>query len=85
VFAERTYGLPKIRLHAERCSDVDIAIKRTGITPDFKKDKRNEKDREYAQEHAPHFTDTIDYYIERKHGWKILSTTPDYSGIKLVG
>ena len=47
----------------------------TSIREDFGKDKRKESDRLYPQEHAPHFTDGVDYLIEQKHGWRVKSST----------
>lgn len=63
--------LPKIRLNEDTCKDVVISIHNTERTPDFKKDKKNEKNRSFNQAHATHYTDTIDYYIMQKHGIKV--------------
>lgn len=70
-FAEKDPLLPKIRINEDTCKDVMISIHNTERTPDFKKDKKNEKNRSFNQAHATHFTDTIDYYIMQKHGIKV--------------
>jgi hypothetical protein len=70
-FAEDNPILPKIRINGETCKDVIIAINNTEKTPDFKKDKKNERNRSFNQAHATHYTDTIDYYIMQKHGVKV--------------
>jgi len=70
VLSERNPRLPKIRINEESCKAVAIAIQSTQVTKDLKKNKSAEKDRNYPQEHAPHFTDTMDYYIVEKYKWK---------------
>ena len=79
ILSETNPMLPKIRIN-EECKDVIIAIQVTQITAQFKKDKSNERDRNYPQEHAAHFTDTIDYYLDQKHGWKFNDDTNQRSG-----
>ncbi len=71
ILAEENPYLPKFQVNIDYAKDVIIAMQTTAITPDFKKDKRKEKDRKFPQEHAPHFTDAIDYYFTQKHGWKL--------------
>lgn len=71
ILIEDTPILPHLRISQDNCKDVIIAIQSTQITPDFKKNKTKEKDRNYPQEHAPHYTDTLDYYLIQKHGWKV--------------
>lgn len=68
---EENGDYPKIRINSENCKDVVIAIHNTEVTPDFKKDKKDEKNRAFNQAHAPHYTDTTDYYLQQKHGWKV--------------
>jgi len=62
--------LPKFKINQERCKDVIIALQLTQIKPDFKKNKSKEKDKSFPQEHAPHFTDMLDYYLYEKHAYK---------------
>lgn len=71
LLAETFPGLPKIRFNEENCKDVIIAMQTTEITPDFRKNKSKEKLRDFPQEHAPHYTDTVDYYLMDKHGWQL--------------
>lgn len=70
VFDETSH-LPKVRINEESCKDIIIALQIAEVSRDFQKVKTVEKDRNYPQEHAPHFTDTLDYYLIQKHGWKI--------------
>lgn len=71
ILQERQLGLPRVRVNQEQCKDLIIALQTTEITQDFKKDKSKERDRNFPQEHAPHLTDTLDYYLVQKHGWKV--------------
>jgi hypothetical protein len=71
VLSEENTALPIIRLNDQTCKDVIIAMQITAVKDDFQKDKGREKDRAYPQEHAPHFTDGIDYYMTQKHGWRV--------------
>lgn len=57
----------KVRISKETCKDLIIALNICKVTKDFKKDKSNEKDRAFPQEHAPHLTDTLDYYLVQKY------------------
>ncbi|MEO7175354.1 MAG: hypothetical protein ABI002_06165 [Saprospiraceae bacterium] len=63
-------NLPKVLINEEECKDVIIAIQITDVNADFSKNKSKEKDRDFPQEHAPHFPDTLDYYFVQKHGYK---------------
>ena len=67
VLSEEYKHYPQVRINEEYCKDVIIALQITEITPDFKKDKSKERDRNFPQEHAPHFTDTFDYYLVQKY------------------
>jgi hypothetical protein len=59
--------LPYIRFNADTCEDAIIAIQKTNVTLEHKKDKSDEKKyNDIAQEHAPHFTDALDYYRKQK-------------------
>lgn len=70
ILSEQYSYLPSVRINQERAKDVIIACGATGVTTEFKKDKSKEKDRNFPQEHAPHYTDTLDYYLVQKHGHK---------------
>jgi len=61
------FNHPRLRINRDTCKNVIIAIQMTGTTHDLKKDKSNERNRAFAQEHAPHFTDALDYYYMQKH------------------
>lgn len=68
VLAEASTTLPIIRFNDATCKDVIIAMQVTAVKDDYQKDKSKESDRAFPQEHAPHFTDTVDYYLMQKHG-----------------
>jgi len=61
---------PQFQINVDECKDTIIAIQTAPIKADFTKDKGKEKQRNFPQEHATHQTDTIDYYLYQKHGWK---------------
>lgn len=71
VLAETNGALPTVRFNEATCKDAIIAMQVTAVTHDFQKDKSREKDRAFPQEHAPHFTDTTDYYLMQKHGHRV--------------
>jgi hypothetical protein len=73
ILAEDNPKMPLIRFNQETCKDAIIAMQVAEVKDDFQKNKSKEKDRAYPQEHATHFTDTIDYYFSQKHGWKVNS------------
>jgi hypothetical protein len=68
VLAETNPILPLIRFNDQTCKDAIIAMQVTAVRDDYQKDKSKESDRAFPQEHAPHFTDTVDYYLAQKHG-----------------
>ena len=71
VLAETNAALPVVRFNDATCKDAIIALQVTAVKDDFQKDKSKESDRAFPQEHAPHFTDTFDYYIMQKHGHRV--------------
>lgn len=70
LLAHEDAHLPRVQLDGIHCPDVVKAIEGCDIRPDHSKDKRVETDPNYPQEHAPHFTDTVDYYLFEKHAWR---------------
>lgn len=72
--------LPKIEINIDACMEVIRSIENTDVRPDYTKDKSNEKDKNYPQELAPHFSDTVDYYIYVKHGNKLQNTANHRAG-----
>lgn len=83
LLSEKNQQLPRLRINREQCKDVIISIQLTQVKPDFTKNKTKEKDREYPQEHAPHFTDMLDYYLYDKHVSK--SRANGMSGMGIPG
>jgi hypothetical protein len=64
---ESSVMLPKIQLNKLACMNTIIAIGLTDVNPDGSKNKKMEKDRQAPQQHAPHLTDTLDYYLHPKY------------------
>jgi hypothetical protein len=71
LLAEDNTALPLLRMNDATCKDAIIAMQVTEVTADFQKNKTKEKDRMFPQEHAPHFTDGIDYYFTQKYGHRV--------------
>jgi len=71
VLAETNPALPCVRYNDATCKDAIIAMQVTAVRDDYQKDKSKESDRAFPQEHAPHFTDTTDYYLMQKHGHRV--------------
>jgi hypothetical protein len=63
--------LPKVLFNAEASEDVLISMENTDMLEDFTKNKSAERDPNFPQEHAPHFSDTVDYYLYYKHQWRL--------------
>ncbi len=72
--------LPRIRINQEKCKSVVISLNSTEAKPDGRKNKKDEKNRSFNQEHATHFTDTVDYYLCQKHGYKVGTDMYDQTG-----
>lgn len=66
IMMEETRGYPHLRISCDACKDVIIALRSAQTLPDGRKDKSKEKERSFPQEHATHYTDTVDYYFEQK-------------------
>lgn len=73
IFLETNLNLPKIRFNIIACANPIQAIKYTEINHESSKIKYNERKRDFPQEHAPHFTDALDYYIFQKYATRISS------------
>lgn len=69
---------PKLRINEATCKAPIIAFKITERGPDGKKDKSSERDRNFDQKHAPHFTDATDYYFMQKHYTSSLASPGEY-------
>lgn len=63
-------NLPRVQFDGIHCADVIKAIEGCDIKLDYTKEKKVETDPNFPQEHAPHFTDTVDYYLFEKHAWR---------------
>lgn len=80
IMDEEDYRLPKIRFNAEACENVIISMQGTDINPDYTKNKSAEKDPNFPQENAPHFGDTVDYYLYYKHAWRLSDDSNSRAG-----
>lgn len=67
VLEETRAGWPRVRINEEDARDLLFALQIAPITPDLKKDKSREKQRDFPQEHATHLTDTFDYFLTQKY------------------
>lgn len=80
ILSEEDPNLPVMRFNQDTCKAVIIAHQTCEVTDDYKKDKSKERDRKFPQEHAPHFTDCNDYYLDQKHGWRVLASAESSGG-----
>jgi hypothetical protein len=67
VFDEDRPDMPVVRFNEETCKNTIIVLQTVMAKDNGEKDKSKEKDRDYPQEHAPHLSDTVDYYIIHKY------------------
>lgn len=72
LFASTDRRLPQIGINIVQASDLVISIEITDCDDEFRKIKTAEKDPSFPQEHAPHLSDGMDYYLYEKHGWRLL-------------
>lgn len=73
--------LPQVQINEPACPDLIIALEMCDIQDDYQKNKENEKDMNFPQEHAPHFTDTVDYYLYEKHAGKLTGSSARPGGV----
>lgn len=71
VLAEDNPLLPRLRVNGSEAKDIIIALKICDRKSNFQKNKAAEDNKKSPQLHAPHFTDTVDYYFEQKYGLKV--------------
>lgn len=62
VFAERTPGLPIIRIDGIKCKATVISMDNSPLNTDYTKSKKSESSK-VDQELATHLSDTVDYFI----------------------
>ncbi|MGI4871223.1 MAG: hypothetical protein ACRYFX_08605 [Janthinobacterium lividum] len=67
LLAEGNPRLPLVRINRNKCKFLIISIQQSPILPDWKKDKRSEK-QVIAQERATHLSDCFDNIVYRKYG-----------------
>lgn len=71
ILDEEDPRLPKVRINEETCPNVIASMQGCDINPDYTKNKSAEKDESFPQENAPHYSDTVDYYLYYKHAWRL--------------
>jgi hypothetical protein len=71
IMDEEDDRLPNVRFNVEACENVITSMQTTDVKADYSKDKSAEKDPNFPQENAPHYGDTVDYYLYYKHAWKL--------------
>lgn len=65
ILSEQQGNLPKVRINENQCPNLIISMENAPLTTDdaFKKDKSSERSKTIPQEHATHFSDTVDYCL----------------------
>ncbi len=65
IFAENDLRLPVVRINADNCPNLIISMENAPLKGDdaFEKDKSSERSKKILQEHATHFSDTLDYNL----------------------
>ena len=65
IFAENDIRLPVVRINADNCPNLIISMENAPLKGDdaFEKDKSSERSKKILQEHATHFSDTLDYNL----------------------
>lgn len=65
ILSEENDNLPKVRINENRCPNLIISMENAPLTDNdaFKKNKSSERSTTIPQEHATHFSDTIDYCL----------------------
>lgn len=65
ILAEENIKLPRLRINENQCPNLIISMENAPLTSDdaFKKDKSSERSSTIPQEHATHFSDTVDYCL----------------------
>jgi hypothetical protein len=81
IFAETNENYPVIEINEDGCPCLCVVLESTGVKNDYHKDKSKERDRDFAQQYAPHLSDTIDYKVMQKHFTAIqYSSRPSAAG-----
>lgn len=80
LFNEQDKYYPKIRINEVHCPNFVVVLQTTGIKDDFTKDKKMEKDPNFPQERAPHFSDAFDYYLTQLLAHLLGLSTPSGGG-----
>lgn len=65
ILAEKDSRLPIVRINADNCPNLIISMENAPLKGDdaFEKDKSSERSKVILQEHATHFSDTLDYNL----------------------
>lgn len=65
ILSEENTKLPRLRINENQCPNLIISMENAPLTSDdaFKKDKSSERSTTIPQEHATHFSDTVDYNL----------------------
>lgn len=78
VLTEEIEDYPILRINVLTCSNLVTSLERTKVKDDFKKDKSEERKADANQSHAPHLTDSLDYYLFNKYFYLL---DDDYSSL----
>lgn len=71
ILSEQNPRLPIVRINENQCPNLIISMENAPLTSDdaFKKDKSSERSSTIPQEHATHFSDTLDYCLFWQFGY----------------
>lgn len=78
ILKEGDPKLPTLRFNKIKCKPLIISIQGSPIGPDFKKDKRSEKDDTLDQEHSTHLSDAMDCIVYHKYKGRVTSDAGNY-------
>ncbi|MGZ5283373.1 MAG: hypothetical protein ACXWEY_13950 [Bacteroidia bacterium] len=70
LLRETERGLPKIRINKNNCKELIISIQQAPVKEGrsgVEKDKKNEKNKNFPQQHATHFSDAFDIILYGKY------------------
>ncbi len=80
ILAENDIRLPVVRINADNCPNLIISMENAPLKGDdaFEKDKSSERSKKILQEHATHFSDTLDYNLYWQF-WHLADTRYQHS------
>ena len=84
ILGEDDTRLPRVRINEITAPNVISSMQACDINEDYTKDKSAEKDPNFPQENAPHYSDGVDYYLYYKHNWRLLDDANGRAGTAMT-